>query len=923
MRAEASFVTETCSVSSRAYACVTVRDPTWTVRANQDPTNGRDRAWPLPETHQPCPGWFVEKLRRVPRAASSEPTLGGPSHMHLRRSPSSARSSFVAGGAVAALVVTLLVAPAAAAQTVAQPAIVSDNPSGFTPNVLDGKVNVFAQVGNLIVAGGSFTQVQASSGGATLSRSNLVAFNATTGAISSTFTPNVAGEVYDLEPAADGTSVYVVGSFTQVNSSTSSRVARLDVGTGQKVAGFSPPSVNSVVKNVDLVGGQLLIGGSFSTVGGQTRTALASLNPSTGALTSFANLAFADPLNGGARQVLKMAVAPDGSRLVVIGNFTHIQGQDRAFIAMIDLTSPTATLANWSTSFYTNTCNKVFDTYMRDVDFSPDSSYFVVSTTGAYGGSEAPCDVISRWETGATGSGQQATWRDYTGGDTTYAVAITGAAVYVGGHMRWLNNPYAGDQPGPGAVSREGIAALDPVSGLPLSWNPGRARGVGVFDILATSTGIWVGSDTDRIGGETHRKIAFFPLAGGTTPPEQELATVPGNVYLLGQSSTTSDPGVLYRVNAGGPELQSADDGPDWMSDAQAAGFKTGSINASGYGAINTVNASVPHTANDQAPSALFSSEAWGQSSGSEMGWHFPVPAGTEVTVRLYLANRYTGTSQPGQRVFDVSVDGATALNDWDLAQRYGDQVGAMESVGITSDGSVDIDFTHVVENPLVNGIEIVLTGSQGGGGGGFGPRTPCASAPSTGRALGPPACRPRRRPGAWSAVRSWSTTCSTPGSADGSFTRRSFNGTTFGAPTVLPMYGGSFGSEVGNLTGMAYAGGRLYYTLFGDSTLYWRWFSPESEVVGATPFQVAGGGALAPNRVRGMFLSGTDLYVADRTSGDLVHATLSGTTLSGPVSHGRLHPGLAGAGNGPVQRRLATSGQPPAERRGRPDRLC
>ena len=195
-------------------------------------------------------------------------------------------------------------------------------------------------------------------------------------------------------------------------------------------------------------------------------------------------------------------------------------------------------VTDWATTRFQQQCASVFDTYMRDVDISPDGSYFVVGTTGAYRAGSL-CDAASRWELGATGSGQQPTWVDYTGGDTLYSVAITGTAVYVGGHQRRMNNSFAADKAGPGAVAREGIAALDPVNGLPLSWNPGRDRGVGAFALVATAQGLWIGSDTDRIGRyEYHAKIAFMPLAGGTPVPRSRVGTLPGDLFRIGTDNT-------------------------------------------------------------------------------------------------------------------------------------------------------------------------------------------------------------------------------------------------------------------------------------------------------------------------------------------------------------------------------------------------
>ncbi|MGZ4536471.1 MAG: PKD domain-containing protein, partial [Nocardioidaceae bacterium] len=372
--------------------------------------------------------------------------------------------------------------PAWAVQT-PQAAIVTDNPSGWTPNVLDGKVEAIAQVGNTVLIGGTFTQVQEPTAGApVLARSGIAAFDATTGAVSTTFAPTIDGEVTTIVPSGDGTSVFVAGYFNTVNGVTTRKVTKLTISTGAAVAGFKAAIANANVQDMRLVRGQLVIAGAFTTVGGQPRGQMASLDPTTGKLTTFLQHTFAGPLNGGTATVNKIDATPDGSRILGLGNFSTVDGQPRSLLFLLDTSGTTSVLSPWSTSFFAPGCSRSFDTYMRDLDISPDGTFAVVSTTGAYGGVTSPCDTQTRWDLTNQNPNQQPVWRNVTGGDTTYAVAVSGSAVYVGGHFRWANNPYAGDSAGAGAVPREGIAALDPATGLPLSWNPGRERGVGVFD---------------------------------------------------------------------------------------------------------------------------------------------------------------------------------------------------------------------------------------------------------------------------------------------------------------------------------------------------------------------------------------------------------------------------------------------------------
>jgi hypothetical protein len=413
--------------------------------------------------------------------------------------------------AAAATVVAAVVACAhPAVADMAQSAVVSANPVDYTPHVLDGTVWTMAVVGDTVVVGGAFTKVADSSRRETFARTNIFAFGLHDGAIR-TFAPQVDGAVYALAPGADGT-VYVGGAFKKVNGADQRGLARLTMG-GQRVSSFTAKINWGDVRALTARGSQLYVGGTFSAVNGVNRAALARLNATTGAVDGGFDAKLTAPGLSRTR-VEHFDISPDGRKLVAIGALLKSGGVDRTQIAMFDVAGPSAALTGWFTDAYKPACMKGFDTYLRQVKFSPDGSYFVVAATGRASGPDRLCDSAARFETAGTGR-HNPTWVQRTGGDSLYAVAVTGVAVYLGGHQRYFDNPYGTDAkgPGPGAVSRPGIGAVSPTTGHALPWNPTRDRGVGVRVFVVVPDGLLVGSDTDDLGHEYHGRVGMFPAS--------------------------------------------------------------------------------------------------------------------------------------------------------------------------------------------------------------------------------------------------------------------------------------------------------------------------------------------------------------------------------------------------------------------------
>lgn len=484
----------------------------------------------------------------------------------------------VAGLTVAA---TAVAAGAAVLPTPATATLVSADPADQTPNARDGEARAFAEIGDLVYVGGTFTEVRAASASTWTAAPYLFAYRRDSGALVTAFRPVLDGAVNTL--AVSPTGLLIVGGvFKNVNGAARRNLVALDPATGATDAGWAGRSDGGTVRDMVVRGNWLYVAGAFNWVNGTAHSGLARLDARTGAIDP----AFVVDTGVGRHDTSSYAwtvdVSPDGGTLVVGGNFTQVNGVARNQIALVGLAG-TPALLNWSTEKYAPPCMASnFVSYVQDVSFSEDGEYFVVGSNGGTGWPAAYCDALVRFETAARGGDQLATWVNFTGNDTITSVEVAGGVIYLGGHFRWLNNPNGRDSAGAGAIDRLGVAAVTPATGLPVNWNPRRSPGSATLPSGAVAWGstvpvlwrgahgLYFGQNSDGMGGEYHGRLGVFPAAGGRTitprnPPTAgtghlylgtaagQLSKVPFNGTTLGTATVTSQPnltgvGAIWRV---------------------------------------------------------------------------------------------------------------------------------------------------------------------------------------------------------------------------------------------------------------------------------------------------------------------------------------------------------------------------------------
>lgn len=166
---------------------------------------------------------------------------------------------------------------------------------------------------------------------------------------------------------------------------------------------------------------------------------------------------------------------------------------------------------------------------------------------------------------------------------------------------------------------------------------------------------------------------------------------------------------VLYRVNCGGPEIPAIDGGPAWSADTDSSPspFLSSTPSASLTTEFSWSTAAGDASVPTEVPNGIFHSERYDPLDSVAMQWSFPVAPGS-YEVRLYFAENYV--SAPGERFFGVWLNWQIFLEDFDIVAAVGAGVGTLRSTTIVvEDGyGLELYFNHVIENPLVCGIEIV-----------------------------------------------------------------------------------------------------------------------------------------------------------------------------------------------------------------------
>ena len=521
----------------------------------------------------------------------------------------------------------------------------------WSPRVLSGTVWALAMRGTTLYVGGSFSNVDGQS------RPNAAAIDTTTGQLLP-WNPSPDQQVQAI--ATDASAVYLGGSFTSLGATTRNGIAAVDPSTGAPLTWN--PDANGTVYTLAVSGSLVYAGGAFTSIGGQGRNRLAALNAHS---TGFDTATSWNPDISGTVQ----AVAIDGTTVYAGGSFTTVNGgnANRNNVAAFDIT--TATVTNWNPNA-NGPVTAILPT-ASGVYIGGEFPYVGGSLRISLARVDSTTGAMQSWDAGI---------RSVVGGTTVRALLASGSDVLVGGLYTHVN-----------PTPRNYAAAFD--SDLQVTnWNP--ALNNAAYDIIVDATTAYMVGSFTSVNGNTSRRGAAAVstttgIATSWNPDISGYATaldIDGNIAYLG--GFFSSIGGASRSNIG--SVRTDDTGTVTTWDPGANSYVYDVVVDSGIAYLGGIFATV----GGEGRIGLAAVDA---ATGIPTSWN-PSPYGSVEAIEVvdgiaYIGGAFTSVGGSSRRAAAaVRLDDGT-VTAWNPSLTCDDQIYFMDCMSVT---------------PLVNDIEVI-----------------------------------------------------------------------------------------------------------------------------------------------------------------------------------------------------------------------
>ncbi len=389
----------------------------------------------------------------------------------------------------------------------------------------------FAKVNGIIITcipdgnggwyiGGEFTKVGSSD------RNYLAQINAA-GEVTS-WNPNPNGNITNI--VLSGTDIYITGSFSSIGGENRNRIAKLN-SNGIVVSEWNPnPEGSSLDVNcITFSGSDIYVGGSFSSIGGQSINNLAKLNNTNGnAIDTWKP----EPDND------VRTIAINGTDIYVSGDFNNIGGQNRSHLAKLNSSNGNADV-NWNP----NPDNHLMS--LNSIKFNGQDIYVSGYFFNIGGQNRSHLAKLNSSNGNADENWNPNSNNDYI---TIRSIAISGNNLYIGGSFSEI----AGELINNIAKINLDDGSLDP------SWNANPDNAVNCIAINGTD--MYIGGCFGSLEGIVRNNIARFnnsdasldnnwkPIVNGSV---QTMALNGDNIYIGGQFSNVEgeDRNALAKLN--------------------------------------------------------------------------------------------------------------------------------------------------------------------------------------------------------------------------------------------------------------------------------------------------------------------------------------------------------------------------------------